>query len=107
MVELEIAFAAFGVILAGLCPIVVAELRHVKKLESRFQPGVSYYLVPRSQPWTQKLAGTATLTATPPGGSIASSTSAGNTVTVISLEATPTLEDATVIVEVKPPVTPP
>lgn len=79
MLELQVAFAAFGIILAGLCPIVVAELRHVKKLESRFQAtnndqsgftppagyqpaGTTYYAIPRTEPWTQKFAGTASVT---------------------------------------------
>src|SRR5271168_2259390 len=92
MLEMEIAFGVFGVILAGLCPVVVAELRHVKKLESRFQPSVNYYVVPRPEPWTQKLAGTASVTTTAPSGSTTSAPSVVNTVTVNSLEASPNVE---------------
>jgi hypothetical protein len=101
MLELEISFAAFGVILAGLCPVVVAELRHVKKLESRFQPGVSYYVVPRPEPWSQKLAGTASVTTNAPSGGPAAS--GPRTLTILSLEASPTVEDATAIVQVTLP----
>jgi hypothetical protein len=100
MLELEVSFAAFGVILAGLCPVVVAELRHAKKLESRFQPGVNYYVVPRPETWSQKLAGTASVTTTGPSSVAASGP---RSLTILSLEASPTVEDATAIVQVKLP----
>jgi hypothetical protein len=104
---MQIAFAVFGVILAGLCPIVVAELRHVKLLESRLkastvdQPTVTYYYVtPRANFWIQKLAGTATVTTSAPGPP--SGSSGGNTVTIQSLDASPNVEDATAVVQVTP-----
>jgi hypothetical protein len=105
MVEMQVAFAVFGVILAGLCPIVVAQMRHVKLLESRFQPGVSYYVVPRANPWIQKLAGTALVTTSAPGSS-SSGSSGVNIVTVLALDASPNVENATVTVQVTPIVGP-
>jgi hypothetical protein len=102
MLEMEIAFAVFGVILAGLCPVVVAEYRHVKKLESRFRPGVPYYVVPRPEPWSRKLAGTASVTTTAPSGSGSSGATPVNAVTTSSLVASPNVEDATANVQVTP-----
>ena len=104
MLELEIAFAAFGVILAGLCPVVVAQLKHVKKLEARFQPGTVYYVAPRPEPWTQKLAGTGSVTTSYYAGSSGPAPPKVNIVTVLSLDASPTVEDATATVQVQPVV---
>ena len=107
MLELEVSFAAFAVILAGLCPVVVAEMKHVTKLESRFQARVNYYIVPRPEPWTQKLAGTASVTtAAPSSGSATGGATAVNKVAVLSLVASPTVEDATATVQVSPVVSP-
>jgi len=77
-----VAFVLLGIGLAGLCPLVVTQLRQVRLLEMRLQgqvtetsriTGVSqirmndgvivipptYYLVPWKNPWAQKLAGSA------------------------------------------------
>jgi hypothetical protein len=41
MIEVEIAFALLGIGLAGLCPLVMMQLRQVRKLELTFQGQVS------------------------------------------------------------------
>jgi len=72
MLEALIAFALLGIGLAGLCPLVVMQLRQLVKLESRLkastyvchnvgmapqkmQSNQSYYLVPWNNPWARKL----------------------------------------------------
>ena len=109
MLELEVSFAAFAIILAGLAPVVVAELKHVAKLESRFQASTAsrpaaiyYYVIPRPEPWARKLAGTASVTTTAPSGPATTPPVAHYSVTVTSLEASPTVEDATATVLVTP-----
>jgi hypothetical protein len=42
MAEVVLAFAIFGIALAGLCPFVLTELRLTRKLEVRFQGNLSY-----------------------------------------------------------------
>ena len=71
---MQVAFAILGIGLAGLCPLVVMQLRQVRQLELRLQghvvqtspvtgvsqtmlPGNTYYIVPWTNPWAQKLAG--------------------------------------------------
>jgi hypothetical protein len=82
--EVQVAFLVLGIGLAGLCPLVVMQLRQVRMLELRLRgqvtetsriTGVSqpmviksngvtlstpvYYIVPWKNPWAQKLAGSA------------------------------------------------
>ena len=82
--EVQVAFVLLGIGLAGLCPLVVMQLRQVRQLEMRLRgqvtetsriTGVSqpiviksngvtlptpvYYIVPWKNPWAQKLAGSA------------------------------------------------
>ena len=85
LLEVQVAFAVLGIGLAGLCPLVVMQLRQVRQLELRLRgqmvetsriTGVSqtswsimkdgvispvpvYYIVPWQNPWAQKLAGSA------------------------------------------------
>jgi len=72
MLEVQIAFALLGIGLAGLCPMVVMQLRQLTKIESRLKSyshvyngigmsqrtealGQEYYLVPRLGLWPRKL----------------------------------------------------
>ncbi len=74
LLEIQIAFAVLGIGLAGLCPFVVMQIRQVRQLELRLQgqvvlnnpttgtsqtmlQGVPYYIVPWTNVWAQKLAG--------------------------------------------------
>ena len=82
--EVQVAFLVLGIGLAGLCPLVVMQLRQVRMVEMRLRgqvietsriTGVSepmvikrngvilptpvYYIVPWKNPWAQKLAGSA------------------------------------------------
>jgi hypothetical protein len=44
MAEMTLAFAIFGVAMAGLFPFVLAQLKLTRKLETRMQGTVLYYL---------------------------------------------------------------
>lgn len=82
--EVQVAFMLLGIGLAGLCPLVVMQLRQVRQLEMRLRgqvietsritgvsqamvimkdgsnlPPATYYLVPWQNPWAQKLTGSA------------------------------------------------
>jgi type II secretory pathway pseudopilin PulG len=72
LLEVQVAFVLLGIGLAGLCPLVVMQLRQVRQLELRMQGQVSlrgvtmvmptaptYYIVPWQNQWAQKLAGSA------------------------------------------------
>jgi hypothetical protein len=76
LLEVQVAFAVLGIGLAGMCQLVVVQLRQVRVLERRLQGQVvhshwnggtsqimltanTYYLVPWQNPWTRKLAGAA------------------------------------------------
>ena len=124
--EVLVGFTVLGIGLAGLCPLVVMQLRQVRQLEQRFQghvvqrnfvngatytmlPGTTYYLVPWKNPWTQKLAGSSQILSTnanacdldaPP---LPSPTPTSYPVTVVSLNAPPYSEDVTVHVLVSAP----
>lgn len=75
MLELEVALVVFGFGLTGLCPLMVMHSRQLKKLEERFSPQNTYYLIPSSEIWARKLGGAASLatadtTSQPPTGQI-------------------------------------
>jgi type II secretory pathway pseudopilin PulG len=80
LVEVMVSFAILGIGLAGMCRVVVMQIRQVRVLENRLQgnvvqhhwssgtnttmlPGQTYYLVPWQSRWTQKLAGAAQIVA--------------------------------------------
>ena len=82
LLEVQVAFAILGIGLAGLCPLVVMQLRQVRQLELRLQgqvvqtsfvtgqsqtmlQGNTYYLVPWTNPWAQKLAGSGQILTSP------------------------------------------
>ena len=82
--DVQMAFVVLGIGLAGLCPLVVMQLRQVRMLEMRLRgqvietsrvtgvsramvitsggvtmPTPTYYLVKWKNPWAQKLTGSA------------------------------------------------
>ena len=120
------SFAILGIGLAGLCPLVVMQLRQVRLLELRLQgqvveknpvsgqtqtmlTGNRYYIVPWQNPWTQKLAGAAQILTSPtnpcdPGPlTVPSSPPPSFPVTVIELNAAPYSQNLTAIVNVAAP----
>jgi type II secretory pathway pseudopilin PulG len=126
LLEVQVSFAILGIGLAGLCPLVVMQLRQVRLLELRLQgqvietnpvsgqthtmlPGNTYYIVPWQNPWTQKLAGSAQIlrsTTNPcdPGPlSVSSNPPPSFPVTVIELDAAAYSQNLTAYVTVTAP----
>jgi hypothetical protein len=66
LLEAQVAFVVLGVALAGICPLVVMQLRVVRRLEARFPHG-TYYLAPAADGWARKLGVPAAVVAADPG----------------------------------------
>jgi hypothetical protein len=126
LLEVQFAFALLGIGLAGLCQLVVMQLRQVRVLEKRLQgqvvqynwtgstgqtmlAGQTYYLVPWQNPLTQKLAGSAqigTSTAIPcdPGAlTLPSLAPQSYSVNVVELDAAAGSQTVTAYVDVSAP----
>ncbi|MGP0068669.1 MAG: prepilin-type N-terminal cleavage/methylation domain-containing protein [Isosphaeraceae bacterium] len=122
LLEVQVAFAILGIGLAGLCPLVVMQLRQVRQLELRLQghvvntrygqtmlSGQTYYIVPWQNPWTQKLAGsgqilTSSTSACDPGPlAVPTSPPTSYPVTVITLDAAPGSQNVSAYVNVSAP----
>jgi hypothetical protein len=126
LLEVQVSFAILGIGLAGLCPLVVMQLRQVRMLERRLQgdvietnPGSGqsqtmltanrYYIVPWQNPWTRKLAGSgqvlqsATSPCDPGPLSLPTNPPASFPVTVIELDAAPYSQNLTAYVTVTAP----
>ena len=76
LLEVQVAFALLGIGLAGLCQLVVVQLRQVRAMENRLQgqvvqysaskgtsttmlSGQTYYIIPWQNIWARKLTGAA------------------------------------------------
>lgn len=70
-VELQVAFVVFAISMAGLCPLVVMQSKHLKRIEGRFSHNNTYYLKPSNDAWARKLGTGASLLTSNPGGSAA------------------------------------
>jgi hypothetical protein len=136
LLEVQVAFAVLGIGLAGLCPSVVMQLRQVRQLELRLQgqvvqtspgtgvahtmlQGKTYYIVPWTNVWTQKLTGSGQILTlqqlqqqTDSGQILIPVTSLcdpGNSatgnyrITTVELDATPYSQSATAYVNVSAP----
>ena len=126
LLEVQVAFAILGIGLAGLCPLVVMQLRQVRQLELRLQgqvvqksfltgqtqtmlQGNTYYIVPWTNPWAQKLSGSGQILTSPTSscdpGSLPLPTPAPQafSVTIVELDASPTSQSVTAYVNVSAP----
>jgi hypothetical protein len=124
--EVQVSFAILGIGLAGLCPLVMMQLRQVRSLEQRLQgqvietnpvsghsqtmlQGKKYYLVPWQNPWAQKLAGSAQVLQTTPNVcdpgplSVSPNPPPSFPVTVVELDAAPYSQSLTAYVTVTAP----
>jgi hypothetical protein len=102
LLELQAALVVFGVAVLGLCPLVVMQSRQLKKLEDRFSPQTTYYLVPSTDPWAQKLGAAASSAVQDPGASPPpSQTAPVNDVQIVALEKSLTSEEVTAHVSVQ------
>jgi len=86
LLELQVAFVLFGIILSGLVPLTVMQLRQLKKYEERLNPDTTYYLLPASDPWARKLGAAATMLNSAPGPVTPSTGSSVNEITILSLD---------------------
>jgi hypothetical protein len=64
--ELQVAFALFGLGVATLGPMAIMQSRQLRRLEDRFQHETTYYLAPSDDPWARKLGAAAALETTEP-----------------------------------------
>jgi type II secretory pathway pseudopilin PulG len=126
LLEVQVSFALLGIGLASICPLVVMQLRQVRQLELRLEgqvlqtnpatgvsqtmlPGNTYYIVPWTNIWAQKLTGSGQILTTPtsacdPGYlALPSSPPQSYPVTIIELDAAPYSQSATVYVNVSAP----
>ena len=120
------SFALLGIGLASICPLVVMQLRQVRQLELRLEgqvihtnpttgvsqtmlPGTTYYIVPWTNVWAQKVTGsgqiltTATSPCDPGYLTLPSSPPQSFPLTIIELDAAPYSQSATVYVDVSAP----
>ena len=67
LLELQVALVVFGIALTGLCPLVVMHSKQFKRLEGRFNPQTTYYVVPSPDRWARKLGAAASITTQSPG----------------------------------------
>ena len=126
LLEVQVSFAILGIGLAGLCPLVVMQLRQVRQLELRLQgqvvqtspatgvrhtmlQGNTYYIVPWTNVWAQKMTGsgqilTSATSACDPGYlALPSSPPQSYPLTIIEVDAAPYSQSATVYVDVSAP----
>ncbi len=67
LLELEVAFIVFAIAMAGLCPLVVMQSKHLKKIEYRFSQNNVYYIKPSTDKWARKLGACASVQTNDPG----------------------------------------
>ncbi len=122
LLEVQVSFVLLMIGMAGICRVVVMQLRQVRQLELRLEAqvvntrlgqtmlsGQPYYLVPWQNPWAQKLAGSgqilgwATNPCDPGTLPVPSSAPPANPVTVVELDASPGSESLTAYVDVSAP----
>jgi hypothetical protein len=65
--ELLVSFTVLCIALTGLVPLVIMQSHQMARLESHFNSATTYYLVPSSDTWAQKLGAAAVLQSTDPG----------------------------------------
>jgi hypothetical protein len=121
LLEVQVAFAVLGIGLAGLCPSVVMQLRQVRQLELRLQgqvvqtspgtgvahtmlQGKTYYIVPWTNVWTQKLTGSGQILTSATSPCDPGNSAMGNyPITMVELDAIPYSQSATAYVNVSAP----
>jgi hypothetical protein len=104
--EVQIAFAALGVALAGLGPMVVAQIRLMGRVEARFPASATYYLSPPAQPWAARLGASALRGTDPPVAAPAPAPGGVNAVTLVT-PPPPALDDQASVVVAVDPIEPP
>lgn len=67
LLELQIAFVIFTIAMAGLCPLVVMQSKHLRQIEDRFSNETTYYVIPSTDEWARKLGAGASIKTADPG----------------------------------------
>lgn len=67
ILELQVAFVTFAIAMAGLCPLVVMQSKHLARIEERFSDDATYYLIPSTDDWARKLGASASIKTEDPG----------------------------------------
>ncbi|MDX2036779.1 MAG: hypothetical protein SFX72_09010 [Isosphaeraceae bacterium] len=103
LLDVQAALVVLGIALAGLIPIAVAQLRLIKRIESRSSLELVQFLVPESEPWARKLGAAPRRTIIDPGSFSGGGTlSPVNTILVDSVATSSADDTASVIVTVIP-----
>lgn len=63
--EVQVALVLFMIAISGLAPLAVIQSRQLQRLESRFSPGETHYLVPSTDEWSRKLGAVAAVSNAP------------------------------------------
>jgi prepilin-type N-terminal cleavage/methylation domain-containing protein len=101
--EVQVALVIFGIALVGFGPVSIMYTREFKRLNDRFDPDTTYYLVPSTDRWVRKLDAAATITTQDPGTlTIDPSIPTPNVVTIESVDKTIAGEEVTAMVTVEP-----
>jgi prepilin-type N-terminal cleavage/methylation domain-containing protein len=102
LLELEVALILFGIALSGIGPHAVMYTKHLSRLEARFSPQATHFLIPSYDRWARKLGAAASITTVDPGSvTPAPDHSPMNDVQLTSLEKTLTGEEVTAHVTVQ------
>lgn len=64
--EVQVALALFMIAISGLGPLAVIQSRQIKRLEERFEPDQTHFLIPPGHEWLRKLSGVAAVSNNPP-----------------------------------------
>ena len=112
--EVQVAFLLLGIGLAGVCPLVVMQLKLARKIDQGYNPlnanfhgtapgagVVPFYVVPPGSSWARKLGVSASLSTTPPTPAGAEPLP-GHAVTINAFTATPGTDSVTLQVTVSP-----
>ena len=102
LIEVQVAFVVFGIMLSGIAPLVIMHMKQVHKLEQRFSDESIYYLTPSSKAWAQKLGAAATISVNEPEGAEAVSETPSNDVQILSVEMPFASEEVSAIISVNP-----
>lgn len=100
MLELEVAVLVFGIALIGVFPLSVMYSRQLKRFETRFDSDTTYYLIPRSDRWAQKLGAAATLATDDAGAGSGGISIPAYEVQILSIDKSLTGETITVTASV-------
>src|SRR5438132_5977494 len=66
LLELLVAFVVLAIAITGMIPLVIMQSRQISRMESRFNAATTYYLVPSTDDWAEKLGAADLMQSTEP-----------------------------------------